>query len=171
MKTVIFKWNPAFSSYSMLHYLNDMYRLIQDDNDYDYNWSVWDWQQIHEDDRFFWVKVGMYGQTGIVGCGTIISEPYKDKDWSGKGRETYYVDFFPEVLLNPDALPILTCKKLEQAIPDFEWSKGHSGLVLNDNQATRLEELWSDFCAKNKIIFTEALNKEREDLSFLNQME
>ncbi len=65
MKTVILKWNPAFSSYSMMHYLEDMYRLREEDN-FDYNWSVWDWREIHEGDRFFMVKVGMYGQTGIV---------------------------------------------------------------------------------------------------------
>lgn len=167
MKTVILKWNPAFSSYSMLHYLHDLYRLHQDDNDYGYNWSVWDWRQIHEGDRFYWVKVGMYGQTGIVGCGEITSEPYRDEDWSGKGRETYYVDFRPEVLLNPDALPILTCGELEQAVPDFEWAKGHSGLVLTDDQAARLDRLWQDFLNRNRSLFAEAEGKRNnEDLIY-----
>ena len=167
MKTVIFKWNPAFSSYSMLHYLHDMYRLRQNNNDCDYNWSVWDHDQIHEGDRFFWVKVGMYDQTGIVASGKITSEPYRDEDWSGKGRETYYVDFVPDVLINPDALPVLSCAELAQAIPDFEWAKGHSGLVLNDDQAKKLEEVWSAFLAKNNIPFTEAKNKRyQEDLIY-----
>ena len=119
MKTVIFKWNPAFSSYSMMHYLNDL-NYLREYGLFDYNWSVWDWQQIHEGDRFYMVKVGRYGQTGIVASGEITSDPYKDEDWSGKGRETYYVDFEPDVLLNPDALPILTCRELAAAIPDFE---------------------------------------------------
>ena len=169
MKTVILKWNPAFSSYSMLHYLNDMYTL-REEGVSDYNWSVWDWNQIHKGDRFFWVKVGMYGQTGIVASGTITSEPYKDEDWSGKGRETYYVDFLPDVLLNPDALPILTCAELEKTIPDFEWAKGHSGMVLNDEQVQKLEEVWAAFLAKNEMPFTEALNKRRqEDLIYMSR--
>ena len=169
MKTVILKWNPAFSSYSMMHYLNDMYYLREEEVS-DYDWSVWDHDQIHEGDRFFWVKVGMYGQTGIVASGRITSNPYKGEDWSGKGRETFYVTFMPDVLLNPDALPILSCEELEKAIPDFEWSKGHSGLVLNDEQAQKLEAVWADFLKKNEPAFTEALNKRhQEDLIYMNK--
>lgn len=169
MKTVILKWNPAFSSYSMLHYLNDL-NYLKDENVSDYDWSVWDHDQIHEGDRFFWVKVGLYGQTGIVASGKIISEPFKGEDWSGKGRETYYVNFLPDVLLNPDALPILSCDELAKAIPDFDWAKGHSGLVLNDDQAQKLEQLWADFLAKNKPAFTEALNKRfQEDLIYIKK--
>lgn len=169
MKTVILKWNPAFSSYSMLHYLNDLY-MLREDGISDYNWSVWNWNKIHEGDRFFWLKVGMYGQTGIVASGTITSEPYKDKDWSGKGRETYYVDFLPNVLLNPDVLPILTCAELEKTIPDFEWAKGHSGLVLSDEQAQKLEDAWTAFLAKNDAILLDALNKNnQEDLIYMDR--
>ena len=169
MKTVIFKWNPAFSSYSMLHYLHDMYNLRLSDES-DYNWSVWDWQQISKGDRFYWVKVGMYGQTGIVASGTITSKPYKGEDWSGRGRETYYVDFLPNLLLNPDALPILTCHELEQTIPDFEWAKGHSGLVLSDDQAARLDHLWKEFINHNQTLFAETLLKHNnEDLIYLEQ--
>ena len=167
MKTVILKWNPAFSSYNMHHYLSDLIDMVTE-YEPDYNWSVWDWNQIHEGDRFFWVKVGMYGQTGIVASGKITSEPYKDEDWSGKGRETYYVDFLPDVAINPDALPILSCKELANAIPDFEWDKGHSGLVLTDEQAEKLEQVWADFLAKNDIPFTEAKNKRyQEDLVYM----
>ena len=166
MKTVILKWNPAFSSYSMLNYLYSIYNLRENDV-FDYDWSVWDWQQIHEGDRFFMVKVGMYGQTGIVAAGEIISEPYKGEDWSGKDRETYYVDFMPDTMINPDALPILTCHELEQAVPDFEWARGHSGLVLTDEQAQKLKELWTSFLTKNEPAFTQALNKRnQEDLIY-----
>ena len=169
MKTVILKWNPAFSSYSMLHYLSDM-NYLREEGVSDYDWSVWDHDQIHEGDRFFWVKVGLYGQTGIVASGKITSEPFKGEDWSGKGRETYYVTFLPDVLLNPDALPILSCEELEKAIPDFEWSKGHSGLVLYDDQAQKLEAVWAGFLAKNEPAFTEALNKRhQEDLIYMQQ--
>ena len=148
----------------MLHYLHDMYRL-KHEGDFDYNWSVWDWQKIHEGDRFYLVKVGMYGQTGIVASGIVTSEPYKDEDWSGKGRETYYVDFLPDVLLNPDALPILTCKELATAISDFEWDRGHSGLVLTDDQASLLDALWQEFLKRNTNEFEKADG--REDCIYL----
>ena len=169
MKTVIFKWNPAFSSYSMMHYLYDLHHLLEYD-EFDYNWSVWDYARIHEGDRFYWVKVGMYGQTGIVGSGSIISEPYLDEDWSGKGRETFYVDFRPDVLINPDALPILTCQELEKYIPDFEWTKGHSGLVLNEEQTSCLDALWREFIQRNRLSFAKILDGGRnEDIIYLNK--
>ena len=166
MKTVILKWNPAFSSYSMLRYLYDM-RELNLHNRFDYNWSVWDYDQIHKGDRFYWLKVGQYGQIGIVGMGTVTSAPYTGEDWSGKGRETYYVNFFPELLLNPDALPILTADELTAAIPDFEWTGGHSGLVLTDAQAARLDALWADFLARNADPFDRAAALPRGDRDLL----
>lgn len=162
MKTVIFKWNPAFSSYSMLHYLSDIREL----NEYDvsgFNWSVWDYDQIHPGDRYFWLKVGKYGQIGIVGCGIITSEPYEATDWSGKGRQTFYVDYEAEILLNPDALPILTADELSEAIPDFEWTGGHSGLVLTQEQATKLNALWNNFLQEHEEDFLKAKNLTRGD--------
>ena len=31
------------------------------------------------------------------------------------------------------------------AIPDFEWRKGHSGTLLTDEQAQKLEKLFADY--------------------------
>jgi len=147
MATVILKWNPNFSSYSMLRYLYDIVNANYGETD-DFNWSVWDHDKISEGDKFYWVKLG-YGQTGIVGCGNVTSAPYKADDWSGKGRETYYIDFVPTVLINPDALPILNIATLHSRIPDFEWDHGHSGLVLADQQAKELDNLWKAFVAEH----------------------
>lgn len=147
MATVILKWNPNFSSYTMFHYLNDIVMLNYDDAD-DFNWSVWDYNKVHTGDRFYMVKLG-YGATGIVAAGQITSEPYPGEDWSGKDRPTYYVDFEPEVMINPDALPIMTNTMLTARIPDFSWDHGHSGLVLNDQQADTLDRLWNAFIAEH----------------------
>ena len=162
MKTVIFKWNPAFSSYSMFRFLEDL-RILNEYDESDYNWSVWDYDKIHKGDRFYWVKVGMYGQVGIAGCGKITSEPYESEDWSGQGRKTYYVDFIPDTLLHPDALPILTCDELKKTIPDFEWNGGHSGLVLTDEQAVILDDLWASFVRRNAKAFEKAATLDRGD--------
>ena len=162
MKTVILKWNPAISSYSMLHYLSDI-RMLNVSGMSNFNWSVWDYEQIHEIDKFYWLKVGQHGQVGIVGTGTITSEPYTGEDWSGNGRQTYYVEYEAEMLLNPDAMPILTAEKLQEAIPDFEWTGGHSGMVLTDEQATKLDALWNDFVKENNETFEKAQNLGRGD--------
>lgn len=164
MSTVIFKWNPAFSSYTMMSFLRDLSYCKDEDAEYvRFNWSVWDYDKIGEGDEFYWVKVGL-GQTGIVGHGRITSGPYEGKDWSGKGRRMFYVDFVPDVLINPDALPLLGCRQLSAAIPDFEWDKGHSGLVLKGCQAETLGCLWSDYLELNKKDF---LRKALKDNDYL----
>lgn len=148
MKTVIFKWNPCFSSYSMFHFLRNIIELNFDEME-DFNWSVWAFDQIHKGDRYYWMKLGQ-GQMGLVGAGTIISEPYESEDWSGKGRKTFYVDFEPEIMINPDAMPILNVQTLNARIPDFEWDHGHSGLVLTDTQAEALDKLWKAYIEEHK---------------------
>jgi len=158
MNTVIFKWNPGFSSYNMHRYLDDLARIVYEDV-YEMNWSVWDFDKIKKGDRFHMMKLG-YGAKGLVACGTITSDPYEDEDWSGQGRPTRYVDFEPDILINPDALPILDIKTLEAEIPDFEWGRGHSGLVLTEAQAEKLDELWKHFVDTNRTLFEErAANK------------
>ena len=66
MATVIFKWNPAFSSYEMLSFLRDLFNYKSDPDYVKFDWSVWDYDKITDGDEFYWVKVGL-GQTGIVG--------------------------------------------------------------------------------------------------------
>lgn len=171
MATVIFKWNPAFSSYTMKSFLIDLSYCKRDGLEYmDFDWSVWDYDKIHDGDEFYWVKVG-YGQTGIVGHGTITSEPSEGKDWSGKGRKTFYVDFEPDILINPDALPLLTCRELSEAIPDFEWNKGHSGLVLDDNQAEKLRCLWADYLNSKKNDFLQRALKDDDRIYIEHNLE
>lgn len=156
--SIILKWNPGFSSYNMLQFLSDL-QWIEETGISEYNWSVWDYEKVRKGDRFFWVKLG-YGANGIVGSGEITSDPYTGEDWSGKGRQTYFVDFRPDTLINPDALPILSNERLQAEIPDFDWSKGHSGVVLTNEQAQKLESLWASFLKENEELMRERATNE-----------
>lgn len=166
MNTVILKWNPAVSSYKMLHYLQDLNNIIFDEIS-DFNWSVWDYEKIHAGDRYFLIKLG-YGQVGIVSSGTITSEPYLDSDWRGTRDAIHYVDFLPDVMINPDTLPILTCDELSKVITDFDWFKGHSGVVLNDSQSSILEKNWASYLARNNESFNKALESGKNDQLYLD---
>lgn len=164
---VILKWNPSFSSYEMWRYLVDLKQSIMTNGvDVDFDWSVFEHEKIHEGDRIFWVKLG-YGQCGVVASGYVTSEPYKGEDWSGKGRETYYVNFEPDVMLNPDTLPILSTEVLTNDIPDFDWSHGHSGMVLAEKQGKKLESLWNSFLDENDELFQQAMKKQHDDQIYL----
>lgn len=157
-QVVILKWNPSISSNTMFHYLHDLYST-NIGYDAEFDWSVNDYRNIKKGDTFFMVKVGSYGQIGILMSGTITSDPQRGEDWSGKGRVTYYVTFTPDVMIDPDAFPILTSAQLQAAIPDFDWFKGSSGVILNDKQAEKLKVLWENFLYKNAELFSQAAKR------------
>lgn len=156
MSTVILKWNPGFSSYTMVRFLKDLEKCaLANDGDADMNWSVWEHERVHKGDTFYMLKVG-YGQTGIVAKGTLTSEPYSGEDWSWRNRPTMYCDFNFGVMINPDAYPILDSRTLSQAIPDFDWNGGHSGMVVTEEQANILDVMWSDYMQRQAEYFEKA---------------
>lgn len=156
MSTVVFKWNPSFSSYTSSRFLKDLFNASHSEaDDRTSNWSVWDYDKVKDGDTFYMLKVG-YGQTGIVMRGKVTSDAYQSSDWSGKGRVTFYVDYLPEIMINPDGFELLTSERLQKAIPDFDWYGGHSGLVLTEEQATKLDELWHEYYEQNREAFDKA---------------
>ena len=50
-------------------------------------------------------------------------------------------------------LPMLTSEKLTAEIPDFVWDGGHSGQLLNEEQADKLNQLWNEYLDENADIF------------------
>ena len=90
------------------------------------------------------LKVGN-GNTGIVMSGIIVSLPYKDEDWSGKGRDVHYVRMIPDCMIHPDKSKIITTKELDDALPGVNWNEGHSGVLLSNEQAGKFDELWRNF--------------------------
>ena len=151
--TFILKWNPAISSYTMERLDNNMAEWANShwwEDDFD--WSVHEWQKAHEGDRFFMVRVGE-GNTGIFAAGRFISEPYQDEDWLEKGGEVYYMKMEFEAVFHPERTTIISTEELERELPHLDWQKGHSGQMLDKEDATKLELMWRDFVGQNKSIF------------------
>lgn len=159
-KTVILMWNPAISSVK----LDDINDSISRMRTADFNWSVWDYENARQNDRFYLVRVGD-GNTGIVMSGVLDSQPYESRDWSGRGRRTFYMDMDPNVILNSDTTPMLTTEVLMKAIPTFDWTGGHSGRILSETEARKLEELWSEFLENHKD-YVDGVNMDAIDLHF-----
>ena len=141
-RTFILRWNPAISSITIHNHIDSIAHI----DDWEFNWSVYEWEKAHEGDRFYMMRVGD-GNTGIVMSGIFISEPYTERDWNRvrKTKEIHYMDMQPNFIVNPETMPIITTARLQEAIPDFEWSKGHSGILLSEHQARKLEALFSDY--------------------------
>lgn len=150
LNTFLLRWNPAISSYTMERFDDDMdfyaHNKCWDDNDFD--WSVYEWEKAEEGDRFFMMRVGE-GRTGIFAAGYFTSDPYKSDDWSGKGREVYYMRMCFEAIFHPERTDIITIEELQRELPDINWEKGHSGELLTPNDAARLEQIWEEHLEKH----------------------
>lgn len=140
MRTFILMWNPSISSYTM----DDLEYEMEDFPYSNFDWSIWEHKKAHEEDRFFLVCVGE-GNTGVIMSGYFSSDPWEGEDWSGKNRKVFYIDMEPDYIFHPEKTDILTTNQLMTTIPDFNWSGGHSGVLLTDEQSQKLENLWEEF--------------------------
>ncbi len=148
MKTFILMWNPAISSFKK----EEFNEMISADEYPELNWAVWDWKEAEEGDRFFMVRVGE-GNTGIVLAGHFESDPWKGEDWSGKGREVYYVDLDVDSIIDSDRDAYITTEQLTDAIPEFDWTGGHSGRLVTPEVALKLVMLWMQYLFTHHDIF------------------
>ena len=137
--TFILMWNPGISSVTEDGFVESMVEMYEGW----FNWSVFEWEKAKMGDRFYLVRVGDGEGTGVVMAGVFGSQPYKSEDWSGRKRVVYYMDLYPNVIINPKISPILSTEELEKAIPDYKWRGGHSGIMLNSDQAQKLEAAFS----------------------------
>ena len=162
-RSVIFKWNPAFSNFNMYDFLDKIRGW-----DEDLILSVQDYDQVKDDDQFYLLKVGC-GSCGIIAAGYIKGEPFLKKNIHG--NPVYHVRCCcSENMVNPDALPILETDVLQDDIPDVDWLGGDSGIVLTRAQSWALLRLHHTYVQKHKEMFIkrllliEELNLENDQL-------
>lgn len=153
-KTYVLMWNPAISSVKMEDHVDSIPNLLTEH----YNWSIYEYQEAKKDDRFVLIRCGE-GKTGLVMCGVFDSNPYQAGDWSGRGRKVFYMDMTPNFIVDPEEAEIITTKELHEAIPSFDWSGGHSGRLLTEEQAKQLEALLAPYLSKfNNNVDEETVN-------------
>lgn len=154
-KTFVMRWNTDISNYKLSEFEDAMEDFF--DEGFYYDWSIWDYQKAHIGDKFYMIRTGE-GSNGVVMRGTIIGNPYPDEDWSGKGRKVYYIRMSLSNMIHPERTPLLlTADELTEAIPDFNWKGGHSGEILSDAQANKLEEVWRDYVGRAHAISSEEI--------------
>lgn len=140
-KTYLLRWNPAISSFKEEDYkecladmVHGMFRL---------NWSIHDWEEARRGDMFYMMRSGD-DKAGIVFGGQFISDPYPGDDWAGSNKRRMYVDLICMAHADCEEKPAISVDKLSAAIPDFDWTKGHSGVLLPNEITEKLLELWNE---------------------------
>jgi hypothetical protein len=58
------------------------------------------------------------------------------------------MDMTPNFIADPEEAEIITTQQLQEAIPSFDWSGGHSGRLLTEEQARQLEDLLAPYLSK-----------------------
>ena len=150
--TFLLRWNPTISSYTMARLDNDMQEWADGYWSEDFDWSVHEWQKAHIGDRFFMVRVGN-GKTGIFAAGRFTSKPTEGEDWAGEERKIYYMQMEFEAVFHPERAEIISTQELERELPNINWHKGHSGELVDNETADKLELLWRDHIGRNKTIY------------------
>ncbi|MDO4707889.1 hypothetical protein [Porphyromonas sp.] len=136
--TLILKWDPEMSGVSV----EDHNKRIPTMLTAFFYWTLYEFQRTKCGDRFFFVKVGA-GKTGIVMSGVFNSRPYNIEDTYGRPR--FHIDMHPNIILNPDEVPMITTEQLAEAIPSFNWDTCPSGSILPPEDARKLEALWQKY--------------------------
>jgi hypothetical protein len=137
-KTYLMRWNPSISSFKEKDFEECVENMVH--GMFRINWSIYEWEEARRGDLFFMMRVGD-DKAGIVFSGQFISDPYPGDDWAGTTKRRIYVDMIVTNSVEPGAVPRVTLEKLQEAIPEFEWEKGHSGVLLTEDIVTKLDEM------------------------------
>lgn len=140
-KTYLLRWNPTISSYTLNDYRNDMEEYP---DGFRSNWSIYEWEEAHKGDRFFMLRTGD-DKAGIVYRGEFLCDPYEGDDWAGQeGKKRQYIDIGCYDFIPADNQSPIDIELLEKEIPEIDWRKGHSGELLSEETADKLNDLWNN---------------------------
>lgn len=137
-KTYLMRWNPAISSFTEKDYEECVENMVH--GMFRMNWSIREWEEARRGDFFYMLRTGD-DKAGVVFSGQFISDPYPGDDWAGSTKRRMYVDMICTNPVEPGAKPSLSLERLQKEIPAFDWVKGHSGALLSDEIAAKLDEL------------------------------
>ena len=137
-KKYLMRWNPTISSFTESDYEEcienmecGMFRM---------NWSIYEWEEARVGDMFYMMRVGDK-KAGIVFSGLIVSDPYVKDDWAGTSKRRHYVDMVCMNAVAPGEKPLVSLDMLQITIPEIDWAKGHSGVLLSDTISEKIAGL------------------------------
>lgn len=134
----LLRWNPKISSFKESDFEKGV--ALAGNGAFRMNWSIYEWQEARRGDVFYMLRTGD-DKAGIVFSGQFLSDPYPSDDWAGTNKRRMYVDMVVYNYVEPGEGPRIPLEKLQHAIPEFEWAKGHSGELLSVEVADKITEL------------------------------
>ena len=139
LKKYLMRWNPSISSFKEQDYKECVENA--QDGKFRLNWSIYEWEEARRGDMFYMLRVGD-DKAGIAFNGYFLSDPYTGDDWAGSNKRRCYVDMVCQNIVEPGEVPFISLEKLKEAIPEYNWEKGHSGELLPEDVREKLDKLW-----------------------------
>lgn len=140
----ILKWNPEKSNVAF----RDWESWIEHFPFIHTAWPVNNHEAYLGDERFFIVKVGKHGRTGLVASGHFLSTPYCGNiDFSNDCYiYTRDLDFYH--IVHPERDPIITIEELQDNIPGFDWDESTPDGWLAPEDEIIMDRLWRQYIKK-----------------------
>ena len=138
MTAILGTWNPALWQWQDI---SDVIVATAAGRGVVDTWSVGNRRHgIKPGDRFYLLKVGKQPR-GLVGCGTILSEPDATPHWDGTpGKTTKTVDVEFDRVIDPDQ--VLPGSVLSEQLTHTNWKPMSSGTTIHPADEEQLESLW-----------------------------
>lgn len=136
MKTFLFAHNPNKWEWTDM---NKAIVNVQTYGSYIEPWGMFAHKKCRIGDRAYLIRLGSgIAPKGIIGAGTIVSNPELKPHWNDSQKKAYRVNIEFDTL---SETVLLTMDELRSMI-DYHWSIQASGLELEGSKADILAQIW-----------------------------
>lgn len=133
-----------------------------------FNWSVYDWQDLEAEDTFILQQVGTESD-GIIMTGCFRGRCFEEDSWRNDGTRVHYADMFIWDAFSCGKRKVLPASHFERKFPEIDWHGGHSGVRVDEDTEERLigeiqkvlikkgiwnENTWTDFIMSDNAVET-----------------
>lgn len=142
-KTWLLSWNP-----SAWHW--DNYREVavatHIGQPYEDSWTCMS-IKVQPGDRVFLTVLGKGEQNGVIASGYASRGSYEDEHWdpekAAQGKKAKRIDVSFDWIADYETDPYLKQSDLKELFPEQEWSPMASGISIQDQYVSQLEEEWA----------------------------
>jgi len=145
MSTYLLTWNPNNWAWDDL---DEAIRALKSGDTSPMRWSCGNTRTIPVGAKVFLLRQSVEPK-GIVASGWVTrptyEDPHYDKSRALAGDKANYIEFSPDVLINPDiTLPLDPRTFTTPALKTVNWSPLASGISINSEAADELSKRWED---------------------------
>lgn len=141
-KTRLLSWNP--SGWNWADYHEAAVKTHSGDSYEDY-WTCAS-TKVQPGDRVFLIMLGTGEKNGIIASGYATSGSYEDEHWNpekaAQGKKAKRINVRFDWISDYETNPYLKQSDLKELFPDQEWSPMGSGISIQEQYVSQLEEEW-----------------------------